>query len=454
MKIDPTWAWQQFEPNESRPWDLQLAAHLHRRAAFSATPRDLANSVEAGLPASIERLFDFDAGRKFEAEMESTARFLTTGNEVRRVVSWWLLRMIRTPTPLLEKMTMFWHGHFATSAQKVTSAAAMLDQNRLLRQSAFGRMQPLVQAISRDVAMLTYLDSTANRKTRPNENYARELLELFCLGLDRYSEADIREIARCFTGWEVRKVSGAASFRFNEYQHDFGPKTVFGKTGNFDGDQAIEIILQRADARQFIARKLIRFFVFDDAEIPDALSQPIADRLGEKNFEIGAAVRMILESNLFFSDLAIGQKIRSPVELAIGLLRQFDASANMNRLMDDLKELGQLPLYPPNVKGWAGGRRWLNASTILGRANLVRRFAQQDGFSLRHESLAKWAKANGAPSQSAELVDWLCDLLLARPLSPQSRSSLHEIAAQSADRNRCIAELLTAISIVPEFSLN
>ncbi len=454
MRIDPKWAWQRFEPSAEHSWDQRLATHLFRRAGFSATQNQINRSVDDGFEKSLERIFDFSIGKDFETQMNATARYLKSGNDVRRVSAWWLLRMIRTPTPLLEKMTLFWHGHFATSGQKVNDSSAMLTQNQILRQYALGPFEPMVQAISRDVAMLTYLDSTENRKTRPNENYARELMELFCLGLDRYSEQDIKAVARCFTGWEVRRVSGAAKFHFNENQHDRGTKSFLGSHGNFGGEEAVRIVLNRDDAKLFIAKKLIRFFVFDDVAIETELAQPLADWLATTEFDIGKAVRMILESNLFYSKHSMGQKIRGPVELAAGLLRQLNASGNMERLMDDLQELGQLPLFPPNVKGWDGGRRWLNASTILGRANLVRRFARREGIELEDGSLDDWGRANGAPDEVTAMVEWLCELMLAQPITGETKQTLVEIAHQASDNESRFELLLTSISVIPEFQLN
>ena len=326
--IDPEWAWQPFQPDADRPWNRRRAAHLFRRAAFSGTHEELAVAVQDGIEPTIEKILDagtsdtgtLDTGaaESFGKEMDESARYLITGGNVRRLSSWWLLRMANSPAPLLEKMTLFWHGHFATSGQKVNDVDAMLRQNQLLREHALGKFEPLVQGISRDVAMLTYLDSTNNRKTRPNENYARELLELFCLGLDNYTEKDIKEIARCFTGWEVRKVSGAAKFKFNQQQHDESSKSFFGRSGNLGGEEAVQIVLDQPAAVRFIARKLVRFFMFDDAAISDELIEPVAETLRQNDFDVSPALRLIFRSNLFYSDQVVAQKIRGPVELVVG----------------------------------------------------------------------------------------------------------------------------------------
>ncbi len=452
--IDPTWAWQTYLPSDERPWNRRLAAHLYRRAAFSANHDELSTAEEDGPKKTLDKLFDVERGKTFNEQMVKSSRYLVTGGSVKRLSSWWLLRMLNSPTPFAEKMTLFWHGHFATSGQKVTEVAAMLRQNHLLREHALGKFRPLVQGISRDVAMLTYLDSTENRKTRPNENYARELMELFCLGLDRYTEKDIKEVARCFTGWRVRKVSGAAKFQFNPRQHDTGSKSFLDRHGNFGGEEAIDVILARPSCAEFIAMKLIRFFVFDETNLPRELIAPIATTLRDSDFDIKKAVRQILASNLFFSEHAIGKKIRGPVELAIGFLRQFDATTNLETLAGRLELLGQLPMFPPNVKGWDGGRKWLNSSTILARANLIEDFATLEAAKLKANSYSQWARKNSAPEAGSEFVRWLCDYLLAHEIPHASMQALLDIHDQQAGHEQKIQTVLTAMAVLPEFQLN
>lgn len=324
-------------------------------------------------------------------------------------------------------------------------ARAMFRQNQLLRKHALRKFGPFVQDISSDVAMLIYLDSEENRKTRPNENYARELLELFCLGPGNYTEADIKEIARCFTGWEIRR----GKFHFNEHQHDNKTKSFLGAKGNFDGNDAVEVVLKQDAAPWFIARKLIRFFVFDDVTISDRLAVPVANHLRETEFDIHSTMKLILSSNLFFSEASVGQKIKSPVELAIGFLRFFEASTNVTRLGQQLAELGQRPLYPPNVKGWAGGRTWINASTILARANLITDILRSDKTKFKAGSLQAWVEAH-ADFKPRESLEWAEEFMLATPLSKETRQAFAELAKTKRDPVRTLAMLAT----LPEFQLN
>jgi uncharacterized protein (DUF1800 family) len=322
----------------------------------------------------------------------------------------------------------------------------MLRQNQLLRTHAFGKFEPFVKKMSRDVAMLIYLDSEENRKTRPNENYARELMELFCLGPGNYSEHDIKEIARCFTGWEVRKKR----FRFNEHQHDKKTKSLLGADGNYDGNEAIEVVLKQPSAARFIAKKLIRFFVVDDLEITDEFAEPIAQSIRESNFDMGEAVRMILSSNVFYSSIAMGQKIKSPVELAVGFLRFFDATTNVSVLSQRLSEIGQRPLFPPNVKGWEGGRTWINASTILARANLINEILSSDKTKFGSGSLNDWAKANSKHGVS-ESLDWLEEFMLAAELTEETHDAFVEVAKNGKSKP---GKTLSWLAALPEFQLN
>ncbi len=444
-ELDPVQSWEPFVPTPERPWTNQLAAHLFRRAAFGGTINQIIAASKQGPDRTIDLIFGQTDDTAIESEMATAGRLVTGGADSRQLAAWWLLRMIRTECPFLEKMTLFWHGHFATGADKVMDARAMLHQNQLLRKHALGRFQPFVKAISRDVAMLIYLDSEENRKTRPNENYARELMELFCLGPGNYGERDIKQVARCFTGWGVQH----GQFDFNEHQHDKLPKSFLGASGNFGGDEAIEIVLQQPAASRFIAKKMIRFFVVDDVEITEDFAAPIANQLVETGFNIREAVKTILRSNVFFSKVAIARKIKSPIELAVGFLRFFDASTNVTRLCQSLAAIGQLPLYPPNVKGWKGGRSWINASTILARANLITDLLANDKTKFKAGSLADWAQSFSELDMNN--LDWADEFLLATPLPDATRLTLEEISNKS---NRDPANVLGWLATLPEFQLN
>jgi uncharacterized protein (DUF1800 family) len=324
----------------------------------------------------------------------------------------------------------------------------MLAQNELLRRHAAGSFADLVQGISRDPAMLIYLDSTTNRKIHPNENYAREVMELFCLGLGEYTEADIRELARCFTGWEVDHER----FRFNRYQHDTGVKRFFGHEGDFGGEEGVRLVLAHDAAPRFIAQKLVRHFVVDEM-VPPQLVEPLARELRENEFQIEPTVRRILTSEFFFSDEVIAQKIRSPVALAVGLVRSLEASTGAALLAESLQPLGQIPFYPPSVKGWDGGRQWINSTTLLGRANLVRRFVDDSSSRFAGGTLADLAEKYDLASPDS-VVRWLSETLVAPPLPGAAVDSLIKLAeTRSGDRRRQLADVIHAMSTLPEFHL-
>ena len=452
--LDPAVAWAPYVPDAHRPWSRALAAHLHRRAGFGATAAELDDALKLGPAAAVERLCTppaTSASRHFEEILAALARRAVANGNPQQLPAWWLYRMQGSPDPLLEKLTLFFHGHFATSAAKVTDTRLMLAQNETLRPHARGPFAEMVKAVSRDPAMLVYLDSTSNRRIRPNENYARELLELFCLGVGHYSEADIKEVARAFTGSEVR----AGRFAFNATQHDTGSKSFLGVTGHFDGDGAIRVILGRPEAARFIAGKLIRFFAFDEPAPPEALVEPLADELRKNDFQIAPAIRRLLGSNLFFSDHAVGRKVRSPVELCVGLLRALGATTNLLKSAAGLSELGQGLFFPPNVKGWDGGRAWINSATLLGRANFVRRLLLAGETRFPPGGLAAQLESAGATT-AEKTVDWLTELLVAVPVPPGARTALIELASAPhgpAERERRLRELVHAIATLPEFHL-
>ena len=452
VNVDPAWAWSPYKPDGARPWTRRLAAHLYRRAGFSADTATLDEATKLGPEAAVGRLCDpgsSPAATTFDRTVTMLGdRAVATGNP-QQLPAWWLYRMLYTPDPLLEKLTLFWHGHFASSAAKVLKPRLMLDQNQTFRAHARGKFETMVKAVSRDPAMLIYLDSTSNRRIHPNENYARELMELFCLGVGNYTEQDIKEMARAFTGWEVRGDRWA----YNKVQHDTRSKSFLGRSGNFDGDDAVKIVLDQPAAPRFIARKLVRFFAFDEPEAPDALVEPLAQDLRRGGFEIGPVVRRILGSNLFFSPHAVGRKVRSPVELGVGLLRALGATTNLLKLSQGVAELGQGLFYPPNVKGWDGGRAWINSSALLGRANLVRQLllANETKFEKSGGTLAAAADAAGAKTPE-QTVDWLLELLVAVPVPPAARDALVQLA-DGDDRSAAVASTVHAISALPEFQL-
>lgn len=284
--------------------------------------------------------------------------------------TWWLDRMIQTPAPLQEKMTLFWHGHFTSAIfQKGITPQEMLAQNQLFRSYALGNIRKLTLAVSQDPAMLKYLDNRASVKAHPNENYARELMELFTLGLGNYTEQDVRESARAFTGWTVRGPLQGGGFFFNAAQHDDGVKTFLGRTGNFDGRDIVDIIFEQPAAPRWFANKLLNYFVYNDPE-PE-LIDAVAALIKKNDFELAPVVSTLLRSNVFYSERAYRALVKSPVEFVVGTYQLFGIRQADQVALGALNRMGQVLFYPPNVKGWDGGSAWLNSQTILARENFV-----------------------------------------------------------------------------------
>jgi uncharacterized protein (DUF1800 family) len=442
-------AWLPYEPSAEAPWNRRRAAHLYRRAGFAAHRGELDEAVAAGPQRAVERLMAIESpeAQAFRADAARLAGTFLARGSAEALPPWWLYTMLHTPTPLWEKMTLFWHGHFATSAEKVLDPRLLYAQNELLRTHALGDFGALVRTIARDPAMLIYLDAATNKKTHPNENFAREVMELFCLGLGQYSEHDIRELARCFTGWEIYR----GEFRFNRFQHDAGVKTVLGERGALDGDDALRIVLAQPAAPQFICAKLVRFFVTDE-EFPDAWIAPLADLFRAHDLRIAPVVETILLSNAFYSDAALGRKVRSPVELGIGLLRALEGTTSLQKLAGETAELGQKLFFPPNVKGWDGGVAWIHAASLLGRANLVRRVVDDPVTKFGGGSLEAYAERMEWRTPK-ETVDGWIELLLAVEPAAEVRDDLARQFEAQPRRERALRRLVHALGALPEFQL-
>ncbi|HEY5306955.1 MAG TPA: DUF1800 domain-containing protein, partial [Casimicrobiaceae bacterium] len=289
--------------------------------------------------------------------------------------AWWVQEMLATPSPLTERMTLFWHNHFVSSQQKVRVARLMYAQNVTLRAHALGNFGTLLHAAAKDPAMLVYLDSVQNRKGQPNENFAREVMELFTLGEGHYREADVKEAARSFTGWSLDRETGVYVFRPGV--HDFGNKTVLGKTGNLDGDAVLDILLAQPATADYITSKLWREFVSPDPD-PREIRR-IALLFRTSNYDIRVAMRELLSCNAFWARETRGTLVKSPVEFVVGTLRQLEIAPPDGLPFAVLAAgMGQNLFSPPNVKGWPGGNAWIDANTLLARKQFVDRLARAD----------------------------------------------------------------------------
>jgi uncharacterized protein (DUF1800 family) len=398
--------------------------HLLRRAGFGASPAELDAAVRAGYDASIERLL-FPERVPDDVEARVAARGIDESRfEGLRLA--WLYRMLLTRRPLQEKMVLFWHGHFTSAQSKVGGPRGpelLRKQLGLFREHALGNWRALLQGVSRDPAMLVYLDNRLNRKGAPNENYARELLELFALGIGHYTEDDVAEVARAFTGWTVTPERG---FTVAPRQHDDGPKTLFGRTGNWDGDDVIALVLERPEAAPFLARKLFRFFAYNDPE--PAVVERLAAEFRASDYDLRRLVGAILRSPEFRSERAYHATIKSPVELTLGALKALGGETLPEDLPARLRRMGQDLLNPPSVKGWDGGPSWINASTTIERANYANRLATARGE--RGEGFFDPATIAAEHRTPEAVVDHLAELFLEGDLPAASRAALLDYARE------------------------
>ena len=348
--------------DESGVWDVGMDPFPPSRAEAVRIARENGSALgEAVLPEGSSRRLQPIVDKFFYGLRANTF-------ENRRVALWWAQRMVATPRPLEEKMTFFWHGHFATSETKVRDYRMMLVQNRTLRARATGSFRDLLLGIMGDPAMLVYLDNGENVKGHPNENFGRELLELFTLGVGNYSEEDIREASRAFTGW----TNDVLEFRFDPDLHDSGPKKFLGRKGNFGGEEIVDIILAQPATAEFIAAKLYRYFVRE--EISDSTRAALGKVFRDADYQIKPLLKAIFLSRDFYCQPSVATQIKSPVHLFVSTYRklgfkQTPTAPDFNGLTGPL---GQSLLYPPNVAGWSGGRTWITPATLLERGNAMR----------------------------------------------------------------------------------
>lgn len=347
---------------------VRQAAHLLRRAGFGGSAADVAELASTDMNVAVHSLLHpADADLAFDDYPPSDILYNSKRFKERAGTEmWWLDRMLRTRHPLVEKMTLFWHGHFATSIVKVR-APLMAQQINLFRAQGLGNFRTLLGAVSVDPAMAVWLDNRANTKAHPNENYAREIMELFALGLGNYTETDVKEGARALTGW--RYFPETQTLTFMPRRHDDGVKTFLGKSGAFGLNDVVDIIVAQPAHSRFIARKLLEFFVYSDPE-PE-LTEAVAQVYSVSGLDIAKTVGTILRSEVFYSARAYRAVPKSPIEFTIGLLRFAGVSSVPPALPDALRRMGQEPLAPPSVKGWDGGPTWINTNTLLARFNFV-----------------------------------------------------------------------------------
>jgi uncharacterized protein (DUF1800 family) len=386
-----------LSPIASDRWNFDAAAHLMVRAGFGADPSEIRKMRALGPEKAVESLINApvendspptwatpddqdelrtqvkEAATPDEKQMARKLLREKFVSEMKDLTHWWVARMVNTRSPLVEKMTLFWHGHFATSGQKVRPAYKMWLQNETFRQNALGNFRTLAKAVSRDPAMMIWLDLVQSKKESPNENFGREVMELFTLGEGHYTESDVREAARAFTGYRINQPD--QSFRFADRQFDPGVKTFMGKTGPWDGDQILDIIISQPESARFISAKIWRFFAYDepDPKLIDAL----ASELLNARDELRPFMKSLFLSEEFYSPQARSSQIKSPVQFLVQALRTLPVQPpDSNVLEFAFRQMGQIPFFPPNVKGWDGGKSWINTATLTFRYKLAHQLVE------------------------------------------------------------------------------
>jgi uncharacterized protein (DUF1800 family) len=395
--------------------DRQLISHLLRRAGFGATPAELDFCVGLGFDGTVDRLVNYEGIHTGELEAALAAKAYDL-SRLDGCQNWWLHRMLFSPRPLEEKMTLFWHGHFASTNSKVEKPPYMLLQNRLFRDNALGNFADLVLKVTQDPAMLIFLDGKDNLRGRPNENYARELMELFTLGIGNYSETDITESARALTGWTIRDDR----FFDNVARHDNGSKTYLGQTGNLNGNDVCRIVVQQPACAPFIARKLIRFFVMDNPS--DEYVGRIASLFRGSGLSVKAAVEGILRSPEFKSEAAYRATIKSPVEFMLGAMKALDVAQLPTDFRNILRTMQQELFNPPGVEGWDGGTAWLSTTTFLNRANFLNRLVS--GTDATRQPFIKPLDWIAGLTTNEQIVDYFATRLVQGDLNPAQRDAL------------------------------
>ncbi len=384
-------------------WQLLLKASAKEPAKI-----DVAANLFDGLVKGVQDLSQLDKLTKDQKkELQKQSR-----EDLKNLNLRWLDEMINSEAQFREKMSLFWHGHFACRVINIFYQQQLLDT---IRQNAFGNFGNLLREVSKSPSMLQFLNNQQNKKQHPNENFAREVMELFTLGRGNYTENDVKEAARAFTGWGFNLQGG---FEFREFQHDTGSKTFLGKTGNFDGDDIIDILLQQKQTATFITKKIYRFFV---NEKPDTeKTEWLADRFYKGGYDIKKLMEDIFTSDWFYDNKNIGTKIKSPIELIAGIRRllpltlQNDAAQLLFQ-----RALGQILFYPPNVAGWPGGKSWIDSSTLMLRLRIPQIITANETINIRPKNdddammgqmmenkMASQLNKSYADKGSIAIVDW------------------------------------------------
>ena len=435
--------------------DIKLMAHLLRRAGFGASRDELDQYLAKGYAAVIEELLypgdpqslPDDLIRRYHVEQSELRELASSG-------SYWMYRMITTRCPLEEKIALFWHGLFATGYSKLNQARSLLNQVDMFRRNGLGRFRELLLELSKDPAMLLWLDNNDNHKEAINENYGRELLELFSMGIGNYTEEDVKEGSRAFTGWTLGNAEYMATragkdsiwpygriawhFEFRDQDHDDGEKTFLGETGRFNGEEIIDIIVRQEATARFVCTRLFQFFAADEV---DDKGSPTVDEMMQSYFDSGYEIRSVLRtlfnSDYFKSKEARFARVKGPVELMVGAIRLAGSyqtpTLGIEKVTNQTLFMGQGLLQPPSVEGWHEGSEWIDSGSLVERVNFV---AQEMGNVNRpgvRDIIDRLASGDGGVLTPEDLVDRCLDLMGPIDVADTTRATLVGYARRQGD---------------------
>jgi len=496
ISLNPTEAWQPLPATE---WNGEAARHLLRRAGWTAQPAAVERALRDGLTTTLERLFPVEpvlmakprmverlqndepqlvqavqkmsGDEKFRAQREVQERQRIA---VQDLSIKWLRHAAQPDGAAFAKWVLFLSDVYVVSAEKVRNTAHLFEHFDLLARHGLGPAPALTKAISRSPAMITYLDLNQSQKRAPNENFARELFELFLLGEGNYSEQDIKESARAFTGYRAQPYQG--DFRYAPGQHDGTPKTIFGQTGDFTGDDVIDLAYQQKAAGAFLPHELVKFYLSSDTMLPKEYLFALGDMWRSGGYELRTLAHQFFGSRLFFAPEFRGNFIKSPIQFCLGLVQdlQLDVIPLPRLTLNPLRQMGQWPFYPPNVRGWVGGRNWISSATLASRRQFVETLfvpidennlnadeqidllaARSNGiarFTVDDASLAELTKLE--PAQAAER---LAQDYLPVPVAPEFNTSVANFLATGPNddkqRLRRIRRATVTLLQGPEYQL-
>ena len=471
--------------------NIALMAHLMRRAGFGATHQEILENVSQGYDHTVDHLLDPDVPDGIQQDMlrryhpDHSGGLGTSGAPFN-----WLHRMVQTQAPLREKVSLFWHHVFATGYGKLAQGRVLMDQIEMFRQHGFGSLKTLLIELSRDPSMIIWLDNQDNHKGAINENYGRELLELFSMGVGNYSEDDIKACAQAFTGWTVSNTKymkmradndslwpyGRLNlhFKFDEDDHDDSEMTFLNETGVFNGEEVVDIICRQPATANFISRHMYNFFVADEPPVPQwphreprdpEAIQILSDTYFESGYNIAEMLRVMFKSDFFKSESVRSEKVKSPAELVAGVLRLTGEWRKLTpKLQDDanlLMVMGQQLINPPSVEGWHTGTEWLDTGNLVGRINYAAgKFADVNKPGIK-EMIGRLAADAGGVATPETLVQGCLDQMGAISLSNTSMDAILNQASKTGKRGigtderetdeDILGELLRMVAATPDF---